>query len=451
MAIYTTQLRSIVEQIQHDSHADPDDFSVCYHYLGLDSYPIFDENYRSTLNDKIIRHFYFREIGFETAAQFAWFLRNHMNEQMPYFNQLYDSEKVVFNPITNRKYTWDEMYSLAQGGGTTTDTTSANSTSGTVNEHVDDDLTHGHRIAGETTYGKTETDVTDFGKTHDMTETLDSDKSNTVEETTGFGKTHDMTETLDSDRHNTVNETTRFGRTNDSSTTTTYGSQQDTVNGGSDQMTEGGVHERVVHSDTPMNQITNQGVEDLNYASDVTYTDRDGTTASVNQYGGTTEVTNSGSDTTLGTSADGGSESRSITGTDSRDDTKVTAYSEGGSETRNLTDTEARNDTKETTSSEGGSETSTKSLSGMDATVESHTGTDQRDITKSRTDSGTSSGTGSSEFQRDLDESGERTHNVIGYDGIAPADLLMRWRESFLNIDLQVIASLEVLFFGLWN
>lgn len=403
MAVYTTQLRSIVEQIQRNNLSDPDDYSACYHYLGLDTYPIFDETYRSKLNDKIIRHFYFREIGFETAAQFAWYLRNQMNEQMPYYNQLYESERVVIDPITNRKYSWQEMYELAQGGSTTTDSTTGATSSKTVSEHTDDDLTHGHRVGEEYNYGKVETDVTDFGKTGSSTETLDSDRSNSV------------------------TDETAYGRTNANSSSTTYGSAQSTVNGGQDQITEGGTHERVIHSDTPMNQISNGGVESLNYASDVTYSDRSGTTASVNQYGGTTNVSNTGTDTTSGTSTDGGTDTRTITGN------------------------EARDDTKQTTTSEGGSQTDTKTLSGVDAKLESHTGVDQRDITTSITDSGTESGTGSSEFVRDLDESGTKSHNVSGYDGIAPADLLMRWRESFLNIDMQVIASLEVLFFGLWN
>jgi hypothetical protein len=133
-------------------------------------------------------------------------------------------------------------------------------------------------------------------------------------------------------------------------------------------------------------------VEGLNYASDVTYTDREGSAAGTTVYGGTTNVANGGADTTTGSSAEGGTE---------------------GSVTVN-------------------------------------SGKDERDIGTVRTETGGTTGSGTSETSRDLDESGSKSHNVDGYDGIAPADLLMRWRETFLNIDMQVISSLETLFLGLW-
>lgn len=69
--------------------------------IGLDKYPIFDENYRRNLNNKIIEHFYFREIGFETAELFKRYLNRTMNEIMPYYNQLYKSELISFNPLYN--------------------------------------------------------------------------------------------------------------------------------------------------------------------------------------------------------------------------------------------------------------------------------------------------------------------------------------------------------------
>ena len=335
MSIYTTQLRYIVERKQQEAHSDPDDYSAAYEYLGLNEYPIFDETYRARLNRKIVEHFWFREIGYETAAQFAWYLRRTMNEVMPYFNQLYLSEGVITDPITNKKYGWNELYDMAQGGGTTTETSNRATGGKTVDEHVDDDI--------------------DYGRTE--------------------------------------NDTKTFGKTTGSTTTTAYGRTQGTVNGGRDSTMEGGTHERVIHSDTPMNQISNSGVEDLNYASDVTYTDRNGNALGYTDYGGTTNISTGGSDTTTGSVQDGGTEGLSKTA--------------GGG--------------------------------------------DDRDIDTTRTESTTSSASGSSETVRDLDESGSREHNVIGYDGIAPADLLMKWRKSFLNIDLQVIASLETLFFGLWN
>jgi len=63
------------------------------------SYPIFDEKYRAVLETKILRHYYTREIGFETIALWKMFLETKLNEVMPYYNQLYKSELLEFNPF----------------------------------------------------------------------------------------------------------------------------------------------------------------------------------------------------------------------------------------------------------------------------------------------------------------------------------------------------------------
>lgn len=62
--------------------------------FGLNSYPIFDDNYRETLNTKILNHFYNNEIGFETPELFKFYLNNKMNEIMPYYNTLYNNLKI---------------------------------------------------------------------------------------------------------------------------------------------------------------------------------------------------------------------------------------------------------------------------------------------------------------------------------------------------------------------
>lgn len=64
-------------------------------------YPIFDESYRAALNKKILDHYQFREIGFETPGLFAWFLNVKLREIMPYYNQLYESATLTFNPLHN--------------------------------------------------------------------------------------------------------------------------------------------------------------------------------------------------------------------------------------------------------------------------------------------------------------------------------------------------------------
>lgn len=69
------------------------------------SYPIFDENYRPTLETKILKHYYTREIGLETVGQWKHFLDMRLNEIMPYYNKLYESELIEFNPMYDVDYT----------------------------------------------------------------------------------------------------------------------------------------------------------------------------------------------------------------------------------------------------------------------------------------------------------------------------------------------------------
>lgn len=90
MSKYTTELRWIVEN-GYD--------------LQLNEYPIFDENYREELNQKIINHYYFREIGFETVGLFRFYLKQTMNEIMPYYNQLYESALLEIDPLNTINFT----------------------------------------------------------------------------------------------------------------------------------------------------------------------------------------------------------------------------------------------------------------------------------------------------------------------------------------------------------
>src|SRR5690606_9817007 len=68
--------------------------------IGLDSYPIWKSEYREPLNQKIIDHYHNREIGVETIDMFTFALRRRMNEVMPYYNELYKSTELEFDPLS---------------------------------------------------------------------------------------------------------------------------------------------------------------------------------------------------------------------------------------------------------------------------------------------------------------------------------------------------------------
>ena len=63
------------------------------------TFPIFDENYRTVLEKKILKHFYTREICEETVGLWKLRLDAKLNEIMPYYNKLYRSELLEFNPL----------------------------------------------------------------------------------------------------------------------------------------------------------------------------------------------------------------------------------------------------------------------------------------------------------------------------------------------------------------
>ena len=69
------------------------------------SYPIFNENYRAELQRKILKHFYTREIGEETVGLWKLRLDTKLNEIMPYYNKLYESELIEFDPLYDTNIT----------------------------------------------------------------------------------------------------------------------------------------------------------------------------------------------------------------------------------------------------------------------------------------------------------------------------------------------------------
>ena len=98
----------------------------------MTNYPIFDENYRETLNNNILHHYYENEIGFETAPLFRFYLNQKLNEIMPYYNELYKAQKKLIdeNLLLNNVNLTESL----QGSNTTQSSSQSNSTNnGTSN------------------------------------------------------------------------------------------------------------------------------------------------------------------------------------------------------------------------------------------------------------------------------------------------------------------------------
>lgn len=104
MSKYTTEVRYICEHFSGLSESVGYDdveqvIKNCLPKVFDFNFPIFDESYRTVLETKILRHYYTREIGLETVGLWKLKLNTKLNEIMPYYNQLYKSELIEFNPL----------------------------------------------------------------------------------------------------------------------------------------------------------------------------------------------------------------------------------------------------------------------------------------------------------------------------------------------------------------
>lgn len=135
---YTTELRYICEELA--GYAESQDYSKIADIIETArpllfdfSYPIYDKDYKSVLETKIIKHFYTREIGAETYGRWKLFLDVKMNLIMPYYNKLYQSELLEFNPLYNVDLTTDHQKDNGGNGESQQNTTTSTSTDRTYN------------------------------------------------------------------------------------------------------------------------------------------------------------------------------------------------------------------------------------------------------------------------------------------------------------------------------
>lgn len=136
MSRYTTQVRYICET--YAGYTESQDLSnmesvinASYKQIFQD-FPIFDENYRITLCKNILKRYYTQEIAFETVGLWKHYLNAEMFLIMPYYNELYKTQLLEFDPLQDTDYTKEgnqdeegtsEMAGNASKTETTSDTT----------------------------------------------------------------------------------------------------------------------------------------------------------------------------------------------------------------------------------------------------------------------------------------------------------------------------------------
>lgn len=130
MAEYTIQTRTILASLNNQTsesgllNAD-NLIDQTWQKVFTVPFPIWDESYRATLCEKILKHYYMREICCETIGLWLFYINRKMNEIMPYYNQLYNT---IWEDITELMNDTDIM---KVGNDTTSSVTNDKTTSDT--------------------------------------------------------------------------------------------------------------------------------------------------------------------------------------------------------------------------------------------------------------------------------------------------------------------------------
>ena len=354
----------------------------------LDDYPIFAEEYRRFLNNKIIEHYMFYEIGYETVSLFNFALGRKMREIMPYYNQRYKSCMIEFEALS---------------------TQDATSTLDTTTHGTSSDTTHG-------TQSGTSSDTRDTSGTSSDTRDTTTHETDERDTTTHETDTRDTT-THETDTRDGTSHTD--GTSSDTATGTSDGTSKkdETTSSDGDTSNTGTSKSRQVDSQFPQAALSNNG-DYATSSSDVigeqTASATSHATADKHETGSTHESTSSTSKGT--TSSDG------------------RAHEAGTSDT--------------TTHEAGASDTTTHQAGASDAATHEagRAETGSHEAGNGRT-SGEESSTGSGI----RDEHGETVQRLTGYSGVAASDLIAKYRETFLNIDMEIIYELRVLFMNIWD
>lgn len=177
--------------------------------------PFFDEEYRSVLCQKILKHYYLREICCETVGIWSLWMNTKLEEIMPYYNQLYESAKIKFNPMHDVDLTREHKRTENETTSGNRDTTNNNTTDVTSNSTTNRTTTsdenkkdlYSDTPQGALTGVENETYLTNARKINDSVNGTDDVNVNNTEKNVGVstgkettssnvGTTEDYLETL---------------------------------------------------------------------------------------------------------------------------------------------------------------------------------------------------------------------------------------------------------------
>jgi len=128
MSKYTTELRYILTSYLNNNNISYDNsytdiINKSKIYLFNFDYPI-NQDYKNNFETAFCKHYYMREIGFETLEQFKLQLDESLNLLINKYNKLWDSENLIVDPL--KQFIKDHTYSKNNEGTALTNNTIKN-------------------------------------------------------------------------------------------------------------------------------------------------------------------------------------------------------------------------------------------------------------------------------------------------------------------------------------
>lgn len=420
MSEYTTQLRYIIEDYTQGFTGSMSDRIQAAAPLIFDfPYPIWKEDYRLTLETKILRHYFNKEIGLETEGLWKFYLESRMNEIMPYYNKLYETVDKEYN------WLWDtDLNEDFAGRGTSHNQSDL---SGNVHNTETTDETK------DTTGHSNAKDTDKVDRNGQEQETYDRDDKTVVDKDT-TDKTVG-TETTDANGSVNIDDTRNTGETSHSTEkkTGTEGTMaKEVYSGTSDEHKTLSETTNVVNTDYPQ-----AGMGDEDYATSGQVTDHDSTADSKLTSSSTKDNTATTTfNTTLTTDGNKDTDETYTRDQTSKDDKTVTTDS-------TVTGTENQNNTytMDATTNKNWSDTENANRTNDTWDTENAVGNRQVDGTTVTTNNQVDDGQTT------------QTHNRLrqGASGARSlTSMLMEYRNSLINIDMMVIGELRDLFMTIY-
>ncbi len=411
MAHYTTEVRTICEYYAGLSE------SAGFNDVGeiiekaidagvIPPYNCFDDSYAKILSTKILYHYYTREIGFETVGLWRLKLQTKLNEIMKYYNQLYESELLKFEPLNDIEVT------------TTRDTT------GNENK-TKDNLSLRNDVRDYIT--ENVGDETQTGTKNKVDFSLENES--VIKENSGNEQSSENAFTISNENENHTSDISRDTQNNETTSVennTTLTENQKT-NNISDKTTNQTGASTNQYSETPQGGLAD--VIHGDYLTNATYTDS-------NQAQG--EVSNENGEIDKTSSNDGTEKSeKDVTGNETETKSDSTSKSSGATENKDGNKTSALSE------SENAAKSGTVS---SDENVNNTSNTTYKE--NSTTNYTTNSAANTNEK---IDTTEKYIMSISGHSGKTSfSKSLIEFRETFLNIDMMVIEELQDLFIKLW-